>query len=372
MTINRNNYEEFFLLYVDNELSAPGKNAVENFLIENPDLQEEMLMLQQSILIPDSAVFADKENLFKQEVIDSDIQQQLILMLDNELDKTTKEKLVSLTKKDETIRKEWELLQQTKLPAEEKIIFEHKAILYKQEGGRVIAARWWKIAAAAVVIGFGVWSVLNYSNSPGSIQPGIETVNKNSGKPSATPVVPGIENEQPVVEDKNSSVDVATTINQTKQDEQVKPVLPIKTKNTVGADNKQKAAAPKQSNDVAKQREVKTNNLPTPLENINNRSSNNNEVAIVTPSDNNSKIDNNNTSQGNDVTQPAEEIPANSFAVQTINHIDSDSESEEDNKNRKSKIGGFFKKIKRVVERKTNTKSGDNSIRIANMSFAMQ
>ncbi len=371
MTINRNNYEEFFLLYVDNELSAPGKNAVDAFLIENPDLQEEMLMLQQSILIPDTAVFADKENLFKQETIDSEIQQQLLLMLDNELDKTTKEKLVSLTKKDETVKKEWELLQQTKLPAEDRIIFEDKAILYKQEGGRVIAARWWKIAAAAVVIGFGVWGVLNYSNRSGSIQPGIETVNKNSGKPSATPVAPGSENEQLVAEDKSSSVDAATAVNETRLDKQVKSALPAKTNNAAGADNKQKAAS-KQSDAIAKQQEIKSNNLPAPLENINNRSSNNNEVATVTPSDNNRKIDNNNASQGNDVIQPAEEIPANSFAVQTINHIDSDSESEADNKNRKNKIGGFFKKIKRVVERKTNTKSGDNSFRIANMSFAMQ
>jgi hypothetical protein len=371
MTINRNNYEEFFLLYVDNELSAPGKNAVDAFLIENPDLQEEMLMLQQSILIPDAAVFADKENLFKQETIDSDLQQQLLLMLDNELDKSTKEKLAGLTKKDETVKKEWELLQQTKLSAEHKIIFEDKAILYKQEGGRVIAARWWRIAAAAVVIGFGVWGVLNYSNRSGSIQPVIETVNKNSGKPSATPVVPGSENEQPVAEDKSSSVDVNTAVNETKAAEQIKSAIPAKTKNTVGADNKQKGASPKQSDAIAKHQEIKTNNLPTPLENINNRSSNNNEVAIVTPSDNNNKINNNNASQGNDVTQPTETTTTNEFAVQT-NYIDSDSESEEDNKNRKSKIGGFFKKIKRVVERKTNTKSGDNSIRIANMSFAMQ
>jgi hypothetical protein len=371
MNINRNNYEEFFLLYIDNELSVQEKNAVDVFLTENPDLQEEMTMLRQSILMPDKFIFADKQGLLKPDVLDDEMQEQLLLLLDNELDKKATEKLTGLTKKDAAIKKEWEILQQTKLPAEDKIIFEDKAILYKKEGGRVIAMNWRSIAAAAVVIGFGMWGVLNYSNRSSNIQP--ETVKSNSGKSATTPIITDSKKEQAASADKNSSINDATAINQTKQDEQVKPALPVKTKNTIGADNKQKSIIEKQINDVAKQQEIKTNNLPAPLENINNRSSNNNEVAIVTHPDNNNKIDNNNTRQGNDVTQPTETIPANEIAVQTaytetINPAD----DEEDDKNRKSKIGGFFKKIKRVVERKTNMKSGDNSFRIANMSFVMQ
>jgi len=41
MIINRHNYEECFILYWDNELSASQRQAVENFVKENQDLQEE-------------------------------------------------------------------------------------------------------------------------------------------------------------------------------------------------------------------------------------------------------------------------------------------------------------------------------------------
>ena len=67
MDINRNNYESFFLLYLDRELSTADKHEVENFLIENSDLQKEFALLQQTMLIHDDAIFEPKELLFREE-----------------------------------------------------------------------------------------------------------------------------------------------------------------------------------------------------------------------------------------------------------------------------------------------------------------
>ena len=40
MKVDRHNYEEFFLLYIDNELSVDQKKQVDLFVQENADLEE--------------------------------------------------------------------------------------------------------------------------------------------------------------------------------------------------------------------------------------------------------------------------------------------------------------------------------------------
>jgi hypothetical protein len=67
MEINRNNYESFFLLYLDGELAPSQQLAVEKFLGENADLQKEFSLLQQTVLSPADIVFEPKELLFRTE-----------------------------------------------------------------------------------------------------------------------------------------------------------------------------------------------------------------------------------------------------------------------------------------------------------------
>lgn len=68
MEINRQTYEEFFILYIDDELNREEKLAVEDFVKENPDLEHELSLLKDTIIIPDNRIiFEDREILFKQE-----------------------------------------------------------------------------------------------------------------------------------------------------------------------------------------------------------------------------------------------------------------------------------------------------------------
>ncbi|HUQ66547.1 MAG TPA: hypothetical protein VM101_10345 [Flavitalea sp.] len=66
MQINRQTYEEFFLLYADGELNESEKKAVEDFIGQNPDLAGEFTLISETILKADgSIVFENKELLFK-------------------------------------------------------------------------------------------------------------------------------------------------------------------------------------------------------------------------------------------------------------------------------------------------------------------
>jgi hypothetical protein len=67
MDINRNNYESFFLLYLDRELVPEDMKVVEKFLSENADLRKEFAILQQTIQLPVNIVFDQKESLFRRE-----------------------------------------------------------------------------------------------------------------------------------------------------------------------------------------------------------------------------------------------------------------------------------------------------------------
>src|ERR1044071_1457499 len=90
MKIDRHNYEEFFLLYVDNELTTEQKELVDQFVLQNPDLAIELEILQQTTLtVDESVVFDGKESLLRKEADSlinlSNYEEYLISYIDNEL-----------------------------------------------------------------------------------------------------------------------------------------------------------------------------------------------------------------------------------------------------------------------------------------------
>jgi hypothetical protein len=73
MNINTTNYEEYFLLYIDNELSAEQKTAVENFIEANPSYQKEFELLKQTGLAPEPFEFEDKILLYRLEEMEASL-----------------------------------------------------------------------------------------------------------------------------------------------------------------------------------------------------------------------------------------------------------------------------------------------------------
>lgn len=208
--VNRNNYEAFFLMYVDGELSATEKEMVEVFVQQNPDLQEELAMLQQVVLLPENeVVFADKNVLYKQtgnEISTSNFEAHFLLYIDNELNLKDKEKVETFVLQHPELQNDFTLLKQTKLKPNT-IVCPNKDLLYKKEKERrVVYMNWYKMAAAAIVI--GLMAVLYFvipinKNLPqnGLVKVGGETTYPTMQKTIVAPTI-----EQPIIHQPNAGV----------------------------------------------------------------------------------------------------------------------------------------------------------------------
>ena len=163
--INRYNYETYFLLYVDNELSAIEKNSVDEFVQSNPDLGEELVMLLQTILQKDGILLNNKMSLYKKEPLLSDLQEKLLLHLDNELNEVEKNQVSALIASSTTVSEEWDKIKSAKFFPENTIIYEDKKSLYRTEKGRLVFLPWRKLLAAAILVGVGLWGGWIYLNA---------------------------------------------------------------------------------------------------------------------------------------------------------------------------------------------------------------
>lgn len=248
MTINRNNYETFFLLYVDGEMSPQEMLEVDAFCQKHPDLADELQLLMDTRLSPEADItFTNKAALLKLEEWDAEnlTNEQIALLekLEQGANTQTTEIPGALT------QMEWSLLQQTQLPAEtvnmphkhtlikamlwdadnltsqqlqllealeqgsevpagvlsdpelhkdwlllqqtqmqpEQVVMPNKQRLYRQEapaGTPVIRMAWWRYAAAAAVIAGIGWFVFGDMGNAGN-----EVPPQLSQQKSGTPVI---------------------------------------------------------------------------------------------------------------------------------------------------------------------------------------
>jgi len=391
MNINRHNYEAFFLLYVDKELSAADRKAVEVFVQENPDLQMELLLLQQTVVNADDIVLQKKDWLYMEEDI-SALQENLLLYSDGELNAADKNAVKSLLDTNASAKAEWNILQQTKLQPDMAVVFEDKALLYRKEGGKVVGFKWWRAAAAAVLLGFGLWTGVSvYKNNIQKTDGSEVAVKENktqtqqekaAGTTDPNQTIPAVENA--VAENNTGSTDQQNNTQIQPGERDASP-----TEKLNNAESQSSAASNQNITQQNNSPKKPDNNLPKPyFENINNGSSNKN-IAGNVQSENSNNI---RVSGSNDAVvkiSPKENKtvvadPDNSTtntnltAIQVVNtntNDEGDNNSRylnvDDSKGKRSALGGFIRKAKRVLERTTNVKTGEG-IKIAGFEIALK
>ena len=182
MNIDRHNYEEYFILYWDNELTDEQKQLVKQFVQQNSDLEDEFNLLRQTHFIPDENIsLSNKESLIKEEYANR--QELFLSYIDNELSATEKAAIEKFIAVDPPAQRELALLQKTKLQPD-KIVFPYKSQLYRrEEKGRVVRMVWLRVAAAAAIILVGsLITVQLLKTNPGTSEPvasAIQNIGKN-------------------------------------------------------------------------------------------------------------------------------------------------------------------------------------------------
>lgn len=163
MVINRNNYEEYFLLYIDEELSASERQLVELFVQQNADLAGELELLLCTKLDGDSTIITDKSSLYRHsgsKIDEANYEEMFLLYIDDELTEANRKEVEIFLSQNPGKQQIFKALKQTKLIPEE-IVFTNKELLYKRKKTAVLLISWLRVAVAAVFIGLliGTWSL---------------------------------------------------------------------------------------------------------------------------------------------------------------------------------------------------------------------
>lgn len=167
MKINQNNYEHYFLMYIDNELSEQDKAEVNEFIMLYPVFAKELQDLQKTKIHPSTNIFEDKFSLYQISEKDA----QCLTYLDNEMPQLENKHFEKIVMSDPLLHSnldQWRKTQLTK-EAADKIPADFKNTLYKKEAK--IKPLWantsfkqWASAAAILVFVIGLTLFKQQSN----------------------------------------------------------------------------------------------------------------------------------------------------------------------------------------------------------------
>jgi len=380
MLIDRHNYEEYFILYMDNELDAEGRRAVEAFVALHPDLKEELDLLQQYKLVPDEDIrFDGKEELLKVNgetpLSLTNAEEWMVLAMDGELNPQKQAELQQFIALHPALQKTQQQLAACRLEADNTVVFPDKqSLCRKEEKVRPLISAWLRVAAVLLLVLGGTGTFILLNNKKGTVNDGPGLASKNT--PATNPVHTAEKTVVPV-EQKNETAPGITrvapeeklaTINNPAQASVNNPAKQSTVKGST--DRKQqlpeiKQGAQPEERAIAdnKVNEKGSNNLPVPDQNPN-----------VNPS---IKRTNDAIARTGipDEIKSTTTTPLTSAIVTTGNpspSLPTDAPLEESGK--KNKLRGFFRKVTRTFERRTNIEATDGNDRllVAGLSIKMK
>lgn len=181
--ISRSNYEEFFLDYLEGNLSLQEMNDLDCFLIQHPDLKAELDEMELTILEEEKVVF-DSESL-KEIPFRNNFDEFCIARIEGILLPSEKKAFDTFLKNNQKFEIEHENYLKTILNPDFSVVFPDKNIL-KQNRRKIVP--FWQLSriaiAASVILMFSIWNVIfqeeEKNNEKGNLLPQqieVETAN---------------------------------------------------------------------------------------------------------------------------------------------------------------------------------------------------
>ena len=363
MNINRNTYEEFFLLYVDNELSQAERREVEAFIEENPDLRPELDMLQDVVLRPEEPATFNKNVLFRHNfpVTESNYEEYFVLYGDDELTREEKEHVEQFVYRHPQHQSEFEMILRSRIEVDSSIVHPNKESLYRHEKKKrpVIYMQWLKISVAAAILLLVSGAGWYFTTQEKNATPSVAKI------PSTLPT-PSTSRETPAKT--QSVVTPGTQANEAIAQNDV--IVPVES--NINDDSKQVVAVSKKSaerSNISSASIVKQERKREPV--IEQKEITEPKVELIAA-----------------ITEPKvhvvdealseEQIRAGNTKVEYV-----DASFAEDNNvvyvanttvSKKNKLRGVFRKASRIFEKATNIDptEGDRSVRIAGFEIALK
>lgn len=172
MDITRENYESWFVDYLEGKLDVKLVDRFIEFLQENPDLKEELKLFESVTAVPEDLSFKAKNKLYKSKYDqEAGFNEAAIAGMEGDLEaeeRTDFEKYLAI---HPDRQKELDLFEKTQLIADPNIRFAKKESLYKKPARKIVLL-WAGRVAAVLVLALAIFSLFNLkSNLPASENP---------------------------------------------------------------------------------------------------------------------------------------------------------------------------------------------------------
>lgn len=186
MPINRNNYEVYFIDYIDGNLSCTQAKELQAFLEQNPDLAAELHGIESAHLVPVDTPYSKSELLKKdsQLGVESRLDYLCIAKVEGDITELEDKELKHLLETDTRAGTALSDIKRTKLIANTEIVFDKKSAIKRIGLVNITHKTLQTISsgvAAALILVFALNVGINQFDSINEEQLAIDTETRNTG-----------------------------------------------------------------------------------------------------------------------------------------------------------------------------------------------